>query len=59
MDELTTRRAAAAFQAEDAEHVIDLDERAEIVVPDGFQDEDSERSLIGRPPARLPRTRVP
>ena len=45
MDDSTTQGAAAAFQAEDAEHV---DERAEVHVPQGFQAEDGEHD-----PARL------
>ena len=60
MDDPTTHGAPTAFQAEDAEHVVDVDGRAAAVVPECFQDEDSERSLIGRPPTtRLPRARVP
>jgi hypothetical protein len=55
MDDLTTQGAADAFQAEAAEHVIDADERAELLVPDCFQDEDGEHSPIT---ARSPRARV-
>ena len=59
MDDFTTHGAPAAFQAEDAEHVVDVDDRVEAVVPECFQDEDSERSLTGPPVStRLPRAPV-
>ena len=54
MDDLTTQDAAAAFQAEAAEHVIDA---AAILVPECFQDEDGDHSPL-TPPARLPRADV-
>jgi len=54
MDDLTTQDAAAAFQAEAAEHVIDA---AAILVPECFQDEDGDHSQL-TPPARSPRAGV-
>lgn len=62
MDNLTTQGAAFAFQAEDAKHVTNVDERAEILAPECFQDEDSERSPITRPeprPGRRAASRAP
>lgn len=53
MNDPTTEGAAAAFQAEDAEHVVDVDERAEAGPPECFQDEDADRPWI-RPPAPDP-----
>jgi hypothetical protein len=51
MDDSTTQGAAAAFQAEDAEHVVDVDKRAAgLVPPECFQDQDADRPWI-RPPA--------
>lgn len=59
MDDLTTQGAAAAFQAEDAEHVVDADERAESLVPECFQAEDGEHSPSTPPsPTGSPRARL-
>ena len=54
MDDLTTQDAAAAFQAEAAERVIDA---AAILVPECFQDEDGDHSPL-TPPARSLRAGV-
>jgi len=58
MDDLTTQGAADAFQAEAAEHVIDVGERVETLLPECFQDEGGDHSPITPPgPARAPRAR--
>jgi hypothetical protein len=54
--------AEAAFQAEDAEHVIVVDERAEVLVAECFQDEDGGHSPItppAPPPVRPAASRAP